>query len=161
MRLSITTLLFLVLVASSCSALRHAAVQPVRVLGVAMEPALRDGDRIFIDHSVDKLERGDIITFYYPADPSKSYLKRVVGLPGETVEVRDGKVLINGNALDEPYVAPENNRISNVRKEIRIPVDSYYVLGDNRNNSSDSRTWGPLQRKFIYGKFVRKYYAAT
>lgn len=125
-----------------------------------MEPALKNGDRILIDQSVDKLGRGDIITFYYPADPSRSYLKRVVGLPGETVEIRDGKVLINGNALDEPYVLPENNRVSNVRQEIRIPVDSYYVLGDNRDNSNDSRMWGPLQRKFIYGKFVRKYYSA-
>jgi signal peptidase I len=160
MRVLLTILLFLVLVACSCSALRRVSVQPVRVEGVAMEPALKNGDRILIDQSVDKLGRGDIITFYYPADPSRSYLKRVVGLPGETVEIRDGKVLINGNALDEPYVLPENNRVSNVRQEIRIPVDSYYVLGDNRDNSNDSRMWGPLQRKFIYGKFVRKYYSA-
>jgi signal peptidase I len=161
MRLLFTSLFFLVLVASSCSALRRAAVQPVKVEGVAMEPALRNGDRIFIDRSVDKLERGDIITFYYPADPSRSFIKRVVGLPGEAVEILDGKVLINGNALDEPYVAPENNRVMSGHKEIRIPVDSYYVLGDNRDNSNDSRAWGPLTRKFIYGKFVRKYYSAN
>ena len=77
MKVLLTTLLFLVLVASSCSALRRVAVQPVRVEGIAMEPALKNGDRIFIDQSVAKLERGDIITFYYPADPSKSYLKPV------------------------------------------------------------------------------------
>lgn len=161
MRLLIPSLLFLVLVASSCSALRRAAVQPVKVEGIAMEPALKNGDRILIDRSVDKLERGDIITFYYPIEPSKSYLKRIVGLPGETVEIRDGKVLINGEQLDEPYVAPENNRAMPGRKEIRLPVDSYYVLGDNRDNSNDSRVWGPLQRKFIYGKFVRKYYSTS
>ncbi len=126
-----------------------------------MEPALKNGDRVFVNRSVDKLERGDIITFYYPVDPSKSYLKRVVGLPGEAVEIRDGKVIINGNALDEPYVAPGNNRVRSDHKEIKIPVDSYYVLGDNRDNSNDSRMWGPLARKFIYGKFVRKYYSAT
>ena len=126
-----------------------------------MEPALKNGDRIFVDRSVDKLERGDIITFYYPADPSRSFIKRVVGLPGEAVEIRDGKVIINGNTLDEPYVLPENNRVMSGHKEIRIPVDSYYVLGDNRDNSNDSRMWGPLARKFIYGKFVRKYYSAT
>ena len=126
-----------------------------------MEPALKDGDRLFIDRAVDKLNRGDIVVFHYPFDPSKSYLKRVVGLPGETIEIRDGRVLINGTGLDEPYVAAANNRVMSGRKVIRIPDDSYYVVGDNRDNSNDSRMWGPLQRKFIYGKFVTKYYSAS
>ena len=126
-----------------------------------MEPALKNGDRILIDRTVDKLERGDIITFYYPVDPSKSYLKRVVGLPGETVEISAGKVLINGNALDEPYVAPENNRVMSGHKEIRLPGDSYYVLGDNRDNSNDSRMCEHLKRKLIDGKFVHKYYSVN
>ena len=126
-----------------------------------MEPALKNGDRILVDRNFDKLDRGDIVVFYYPVDPTKSYIKRIVGLPGEAVEGRDGKVLINGTALEEPYVTPANNRVMSARKEIRVPDDSYYVIGDNRDNSNDSRMWGPLQRKFIYGKFARKYYSAS
>jgi len=145
----------------ACSAIRHAAVQPIKVEGIAMEPALKDGDRIFIDRNIDPLQRGDIVVFYYPADPTKSYIKRVVGLPGEAVEIRAGKVLINGTALDEPYVNPANNRVMSARAERQVPAEAYYVIGDNRDNSNDSRMWGPLQRKFIYGKFVRKYYSAS
>jgi len=161
MRVLATSILCLVVATGSCSAIRHAAVQPVKVEGIAMEPAFKDGDRIFIDRNVDVLNRGDIVVFHYPFDPSKSYLKRVVGLPGETIEIRDGRVLINGTGLDEPYVAAVNNRVMSGRKVIRIPDDSYYVVGDNRDNSNDSRMWGPLQRKFIYGKFVSKYYSAS
>jgi signal peptidase I len=161
MRLLLANLLFVLLATSSCSALRHAAVQPIKVEGIAMEPALKNGDRIFVDRNVDKLDRSDIVVFYYPVDPTKSYIKRIVGLPGETVEVRDGKVLINGTALDESYVSPQNNRVMSARKEITIPNDSYYVIGDNRDNSNDSRMWGPLERKFVYGKYVRKYYSAS
>jgi len=89
-----------------------------------------------------------------PAQPSTSPA-------GETVEIRDGKVLINGNQLHEPYVAAGNNRAQPDHKEIRLLADSYYVLRDNRDKSNDSRMWGPLERKFIYGKLVRKYYSAT
>ena len=161
MKLLLASLILLLIVAAGCSALRHAVLQPVKVEGIAMEPALKDGDRIFIDRKVDALKRGDIVVFYYPADPAKSYIKRIVGLPGEAVEIREGKVLVNGTALDEPYVNPANNRVMSARAERRVPAESYYVIGDNRDNSNDSRMWGPLQRKFIYGKFVRKYYSAS
>jgi signal peptidase I len=161
MRLLLAPLLLLAVATVACSALRRAAVQPVKVQGIAMEPALKDGDRIFIDQSVDKLQRGDIVVFYYPVDPTRSYIKRIVGLPGEAVEIRDGKVLVNGTALEEPYVTPANNRVMSARKEIRLPNDTYYVVGDNRDNSNDSRMWGPLEHKFIYGKFIRKYYSAS
>lgn len=160
MKLLLAVLASLLIATASCSALRHAAVQPVRVEGIAMEPALKDGDRIFIDRNVDKLQRGEIVVFYYPNDPRKSYIKRIVGLPGETVEIRDGKVLVNGTAIEEPYVALANNQFMFAPKEIHLPDDAYYVVGDNRDNSSDSRTWGPLEHKFIYGRFVRKYYSA-
>ncbi len=161
MRLLLVTLVFLLIATAACSALRRAAVQPVKVEGIAMEPALKDGDRIFIDRNVHPLQRGDIVVFYYPVNPTKSYIKRIVGLSGEAVEIREGKVLINGTALAETYVLPSNNRVMAARAEIRVPEDSYYVIGDNRDNSNDSRMWGPLQRKFIYGKFVRKYYSAS
>ena len=167
LRLLLSTLLFLLIATSGCAALRHrgpggiAAVRPVKVEGIAMEPALKDGDRIFIDQNLDPLQRGDIVVFYYPADPTKSYIKRIVGLPGEAIENRGGKVLVNGNALDEPYVTPANNRVMSARAEIHVPTGSYYVIGDNRDNSNDSRMWGSLERRFIYGKFVRKYYSAS
>ena len=161
MRLQLAGLFFLILLVSSCSAIRRRAPQPVKVQGIAMEPALKDGDRILVDKNTDKLKRGDIVVFYFPLDRSKSYIKRVVALPGETVEIRDGKVLINGTNLDEPYVAPENNRVMFNREAIKVPENSFYVLGDNRDNSSDSRTWGMLQRRFIYGRFVSKYYSAN
>src|SRR5258708_1147511 len=161
MRLLLAKLLLVLLATSSCSTLRHAAVHLIKVEGIAMEPALKNGDRIVMDRNVDKLGRGDIVAFYYPVDPTKSYIKRIVGLPGETVEVRDGRVLINGTVLDESYVTPANNRVKSARKEITIPNDSYYVIGDNRDNSNDSRMWGPLERKFVYGKYVRKYYSSS
>src|ERR1700752_632391 len=115
MRLLLPTLVFFVLTTTGCSALRRAAVQPVKVQGIAMEPALKDGDHIIIERNVDPLKLGDIVVFYYPSDPSKSYIKRIVGLPGETIEIREGKVLINGKAFDEPYVTPANNRAMSAR----------------------------------------------
>src|ERR1700704_1306309 len=90
-------------------------VQPVKVEGTSMLPRLHDGERIFVNKLIyydeyrwaPKVERGDIVVFWYPDDPSKSYIKRVVGLPGERVEVRDGNVLINGSILDEKYLDPQ------------------------------------------------------
>lgn len=139
--------------AAACTAF----VQPVKVEGTAMAPALQDGDRIVIQRNPSKLERGDIVVFYFPLDQRKSYIKRIVGLPNETVEIREGKVFINGTLLDEPYVQPTLNVSMRSSQEIKLAEDSYYVIGDNRDNSADSRIWGPLQRKFIYGKYMTKY----
>lgn len=122
-----------------------------------MEPALKNGDRIIINRSFDKLERGDIVIFYYPKDQSKSYIKRIVGLPNEELEIRGSKVLINGQKLNEPYVNPKNDQAGLSHEPVKIPEDSYYVMGDNRDNSNDSRVWGALPRKFIYGKYVSTY----
>lgn len=133
---------------------------PVKVLGVAMEPALYDGDRIFINRNPAEFSRGDIVLFHHPHDQRGSAIKRIIGLPGETIEIREGKVLINGRALEEPYVDPLNNQVLSGVKEIKIPKGSYYVLGDNRDNSADSRIWGPLSQDLIFGKFVTKYYSA-
>ena len=122
-----------------------------------MAPALNDGDRILIERDPETLERGDIVVFLYPHDPVKSYIKRIVGLPSETVEVREGKVFVNGQLLPEPYVDPKLDESRRDVPEHRLDADSYYVVGDNRDNSADSRIWGPLHRKFIYGKYLRKY----
>ena len=156
MKLSPVFLACLLLLSAACSAV---VPQPVKVEGTAMLPALRDGDRIFIDRNFDKLERGDIVIFYYPEDPRKSYIKRIVGLPNETVEVREGKVFINGTLLNEPYVDRQLDLSHRSLEERKLSADQYYVIGDNRDNSSDSRIWGPLDRKFIYGKYVRKYFS--
>lgn len=148
-------ILLLLAACAACSPLL-----PVKVEGEAMMPALDDGDRIIIERNPGKLERGDIVLFLYPDDPVKSYIKRIVGLPNETVEIRDGKVFINGQPLAEPYIDARLDQSQRSLDAIKLDADSYFVIGDNRDNSSDSRFWGPLKRKFIYGKYLRKYFAA-
>jgi signal peptidase I len=130
--------------------------ESVQVAGIAMEPTLKKGDRILITRQIADLKRGDIVTYYYPGDQSQRFISRIIGLPHEKIEIREGKVLIDGNLLDEAYVNPDNNRASWTRQPVSVPDGLYFVMGDNRDNSNDSRAWGPLQTKFIYGKFVRK-----
>lgn len=147
------TLPFLALFVAACASV--AGVEPIRVQGDAMLPALRDGEMILLDRDIEKLQRGDIVIFYYPQDPSASYIKRIVGLPGETIEFRDGEVLINGNVFQEPYVEERFNQSKRSLAPLQLEADNYFVVGDNRDNSADSRIWGPLHRKFIYGKTAR------
>lgn len=160
MRITLLVLASFFLIGSGCSAVKKIAVQRVKVEGIAMEPALKHGDSIFIDRDYDRIDRGDIVVFYYPADQTRSFIKRVVGLPNNRIEIREGKVLVNGEILPEPYVNTEKNQYLRNTGETKLPTDSYYVLGDNRDNSSDSRMWGPLAKHFIYGKFTGKYYSA-
>jgi signal peptidase I len=136
--------------------------QPVKVEGTSMMPSLVDQERVFINKFVYRLglgdvERGDTVVFWYPADPTKSYIKRVIGLPGDVVEVRDGTVFLNGQALPEPYV-PEEFRDHQSVTKLQIPEGHYYVMGDHRSSSNDSRTWGPVPRAAIYGKAVFVYW---
>lgn len=137
-------------------------VQPVKVEGSSMLPQLHDGERIFVNkliyYGVPKLERGDIVVFWYPNNPADSYIKRVIGMPGETIEVRAGKIYISGAELAEPYLAPEHNR----RRDINYPPvivkpHYYFVMGDNRDRSSDSREWGLVPEKYIYGKALFRF----
>ena len=136
--------------------------QPVKVEGTSMMPTLDDQERIFINKFVyrfhfEKIDRGDTVVFWFPGDPSKSYIKRVIGVPGDTVEVRDGTVFVNSRPLAESYVAEENR--DHVSKELqRLKSDEYFVLGDRRNSSNDSRAWGPVPRSYIYGKAVFAYW---
>ncbi len=136
--------------------------QPVKVEGTSMMPSLVDQERIFINKFIyrfglGEIERGDLVVFWFPGDPSKSYIKRVIGLPGDVVEIRSGTVYVNGKALDEPYV-PAEYRDRQSRPPIRIPPDHYYVMGDHRTSSNDSRNWGPVPRNQIYGKAVFVYW---
>jgi signal peptidase I len=137
------------------------AVQPVRIEGQAMRPTFSDGDRVFMSKRIGELKRGDIVIFLFPEDQSRSYIKRIVGLPGETIEIKDGKVSINGTLIEEPYLDPEYVSEDTMPEPFTIAADNYFVLGDNRRNSSDSRYWGTVSRKLIYGKFWRRYYEAA
>ncbi|HXF03918.1 MAG TPA: signal peptidase I [Blastocatellia bacterium] len=136
-------------------------VQPVRVEGTSMLPRLHDGERIFVNKFIyrfEKIERGDIVVFWYPNDPSKSFIKRVIGLPGETISIREGVVYVDGMPLEEKYIDPAFH----VRRENMPPVyvrDHYYfVMGDNRDSSNDSRQWGLVPEKYIYGKAIFRYW---
>jgi len=136
--------------------------QPVKVEGTSMMPALTDQERIFINKftyhfGLGDIQRGDMVVFWFPLDQSKSYIKRVIGIPGDIVRIEAGQVFLNGHALDEPYV-PEEYRDRVTYEEHRVPPDEYFVLGDHRSSSSDSRTWGFVRRESIYGKAVFVYW---
>ncbi len=134
--------------------------QPVRVEGTSMMPGLHDQEHIFINkftYKFNSIERGDTVVFWFPLDRSKVYIKRVIGLPGDTVQVDRGEVVLNGKHLDEPYV-PDEYRDHVSVSSFRIPPDQYFVLGDHRSSSNDSRNWGTVERRFIYGKAVFVYW---
>lgn len=134
--------------------------QPVRVEGTSMLPRLEDHDRLFINKFVyhfAAVNRGDVVVFHYPRDPEKSYIKRVIGLPGDRLRVDRGAVWLNGQRLDEDYV-PEIYRDERSLPEAVVPEGCYFVMGDHRSISSDSREFGPVDRSLIYGKAVFVYW---
>ena len=136
--------------------------QPVKVEGTSMMPGLTDQERIFVNKyeyklSPNNIHRGDLIVFHYPKNPRESYIKRVVGLPGDKVEMRDGVVYVNSEELNEPYVLPGYRGHDYMQAEV-VPPDDYFVLGDHRDSSSDSRSWGFVDRPKIYGKAVLVYW---
>jgi len=134
--------------------------QPVKVEGTSMMPTLEDQERVFINKFVYKLEpieRGDVIVFRYPRDPAKSYIKRVVAVAGDHVQIQAGVVFVNGQRLRENYV-PRMYEDVRSYPEIIVPPHSYFVLGDHRNLSNDSRDFGPVDEDFIYGKAVFGYW---
>jgi signal peptidase I len=134
--------------------------QPVKVEGTSMMPSLEDQERIFVNKFVYRLEpiqRGDIIVFRYPRDPSKSFIKRVIGLAGDHIQIDAGRVFVNGKAIDEEYV-PHAYEDERSYAEVVVPPDSYFVLGDHRSLSNDSRDFGPVGQSYIYGKAVFGYW---
>ncbi|MGC1685843.1 MAG: signal peptidase I [Candidatus Acidiferrales bacterium] len=134
--------------------------QPVKVEGTSMSPLLSDQERIFINKFVyrfEPIERGDVIVFWYPLDHSKSFIKRVIGLPGESIELRRGRLFINGKEITEDYV-PQMFFDGSSYGPMRIPQGSYFVMGDHRDSSNDSRMFGTVPREFIYGKAVFAYW---
>lgn len=144
--------------------------QPVVVEGNSMYPQLHDGERLIVNKLIyyklegvswGHIQRGDIVVFWYPKDPDKSYVKRVIGLPGDTVEMRNGKVFINGQEMDEKYLDPSVNQAASSFTAKKVEEHYYFVMGDNRDNSSDSRIWGLVPEKYIYGKVFFRYWVPS
>jgi signal peptidase I len=144
-------------------------VQPVKVEGTSMLPRLHDGERIFVNKLIyydeyrwaPKIDRGDIVVFWFPDDPSKSYIKRVIGLPGDVIEVHEGIVRVNGRDIEENYLDPRLNLSHKSQAQTMVRANYYFVMGDNRDNSSDSRIWGLVPKKYIYGKALFRYWPLT
>ena len=132
--------------------------QAFRVQGTSMLPLLEDGERIIVNKFVYRfrpIERGDVVVFWYPKDPSVSFIKRVVGLPGDVVELRKGVLYVNSNRVEEDYLR-RKFRDTESYPPVDVPRGYYYVLGDHRNSSNDSRSWGEVPEKYIYGRaFLR------
>ena len=129
-----------------------------KVLSVSMEPTLHEGQYLLISkqtHRIWPLKRGDVIVFHYPRNPKKNYIKRLIGLPGETVELRNGKLYVNGELMPEPWLSKEARGPSG---KWQVGEDEYFVMGDNRSNSSDSRAWGPVDKDLVIGKALLCYW---
>ena len=134
--------------------------QPVRVEGTSMLPRLEDHDRLFINkfvYRISSIHRGDVVVFHYPRDPEKSYIKRVIAVPGDRISIERGRVYLNGRLQHEAYV-PDEYRDTRSMAETVVPEDAYFMMGDHRSISSDSREFGPVDRELIYGKAVFVYW---
>jgi signal peptidase I len=158
------------------------AFQAFKIPSGSMEDNLKIGDHIIVNKFIygpevpalrgfvplREVERGDVIVFRYPADPTQDYVKRVVALPGETVDIRNKKVFINGKQLAEPYVLFSDERVFHVNHPYStrdqfgpfvVPRGEYFAMGDNRDNSSDSRVWGTVPRSMIKGRAFMVYWS--
>jgi signal peptidase I len=134
--------------------------QAFRVQGASMLPALGHGERIIVNKFIYRfqhIQRGDIVVFWYPRDPAVSFIKRVVGLPGDVVELRRGRLYVNGRKVEEDYVAPRY-RDHKTTAAHEVAKGHYYVLGDHRSHSNDSRSWGDVPEKYIYGRAVFRFW---
>ncbi|HZD56817.1 MAG TPA: signal peptidase I [Anaerolineales bacterium] len=132
----------------------------IRVDGSSMEPSLHSGEFVIVSklsYKIGSPHIGDVIVFHFPRDPEQEYIKRVIGLPGDHVEVKNGSVYVNGQRLDENYIAADP--AYNITRD--VPEDALFVLGDNRNNSSDSHNWGPVPLDFVVGKAIFVYWPPT
>ncbi len=140
--------------------IRYFVFQPFLVKGASMEPSFHDGDYLIIDELTYRLrdpQRGEVVVFHYPFDPSQRFIKRVIGLPGETVETKNGQVIITRvdgaqETLKEPYI----NELFPLLEDIKVSLKSneYFVMGDNRSHSFDSRKWGAVSENYVVGRVV-------
>lgn len=132
--------------------------QAFQVEQYSMEPTLLPHDRVLVDKFFYRLRqphRGDVIVLRYPLNPQRNYIKRIVGLPGDALQIKDGKLYVNARRMSEPYIngTPQGNY-----GPFTVPTDSVFVMGDNRNNSEDSRAFGPLKKEFIVGQALLIYW---
>ncbi len=132
-------------------------VRPMRFEGTSMRPNLENGDKIVFDTNYNELKRGEIIAFRFPKNEKATYIKRIIGLPGETLEIKDDIVFIDGKELKEDYLDPTLNAEHADYAKIQIDDVSYFVMGDNRFNSSDSRIWGTVKKDLVIGKYLYTY----
>jgi signal peptidase I len=129
----------------------------IRVDGFSMEPSLHDGEFVIVNKLAYRLgspEHGDVIVFRYPKDPQQEYIKRIIGLPGDQVRINNGEVYINDQRINEPYIAAPPR----YQSEWTVPDNNLFVLGDNRNNSSDSHSWGPVPMENVIGRALFVYW---
>jgi signal peptidase I len=134
-----------------------------RVEGQAMSPTLRDQDRILVNrftYYTSVPQRGDIVMMHYPRDPSKLFVKRVIGEPGDRVHIQRGFLFVNGAQVDDAYVLPEYRSADTWGPEA-VPDDHYFVMGDRRNNSADSRHWGFVPARYIVGRVAFRWWPPT
>lgn len=143
--------------------IRHFLIQPFFVKGDSMEPNFLDKEYLIVDelsYRFAPAERGQVIVFRYPRDPQEYFIKRLIGLPGEQVQIKDGQVIIfndeypEGMVLAENYLPENLETFSDSEEKITIGPDEYFVLGDNRNASKDSRYFGPINKSFVIGKIL-------
>lgn len=144
--------------------------QPVVVEGTSMLPTLHEGERLIVNkliyYKIERfswghIERGDVVVFWYPRDPDRSYVKRVIGLPGDTVEIRNGIVYVNNQVMHEFYLDENFNQADGNLAPKKVEDHYYFVMGDNRDNSSDSRIWGLVPEKYVYGKVVFRWFPSN
>ncbi len=134
-----------------------AVVARVRVENVSMKPTLHAGEFLLVDKIstwTGSFKRGDIVVFHYPPHPEEDYIKRVIGLSGDEIIIKDGKVTVNGELLEEAYIAASPT----YNGTWKVPADNFFVLGDNRNQSSDSHSWGYVPKNNIVGKALVIYW---
>jgi signal peptidase I len=135
--------------------------QAFRVEGTSMQPLLEHGERIIVNKLVyryEKVARGDVVVFWYPLDPQVSFIKRVVALPSDVVELRDGSLFVNDRRVEEPYLHGTDFRDRSNLPPTEIKPGHYFVLGDHRGASHDSRKWGEVPEKYIYGKALFRFW---
>ena len=147
--IAVTLLIFIVI---------RFAVQSFRVDGPSMEPGLHTDEFVIVDkvaYLFSGPQRGDVVVFHYPLDTSKDFIKRIVGIPGDSIRTTSSDVFVDGQVLHEPYISQSFNFVSQTWK---LGPEQFFVMGDNRDNSLDSRTWGPLDKSYIIGKAVAVYW---
>ena len=146
--------------------IRTFVIQAFKIPSGSMRPTLVEGDKLFVNKFIYRFhppERGDIIVFKYPVDMKKDFIKRLVGFPGDIVEIRDGKIYVQDRAVDDPesfgkFYYYNHDPYGGPDEKVKVPENAYYVLGDNSANSTDSRFWGFVPKKNILGKAVFRWW---